>query len=444
VVTTDGTPTVLTAGVRCLGGNAPVTAHTSFGIGSLTKAFTATAAAALVGDGILDWDTRTRDLIPELELADPVATELVTLRDLLAHRSGLGDHSLMEVNLDTGPGRVIPLLEHIEPAAEFRDRHLYSNLGYTLAGVMVGRAAGTSWAEVVSSRLLDPLGMSSTAVGPPSGTDVDAACGHHFWRGSVTRVDPLALDSSAPGNGLYSTATDMATWLELLLGDGEIDGRTLVERSALQETFTPQVVIRLPNDHLLDYGLGWKVSSWRGRRLLVHRGGGVGFSSQVWLLPEERVAIATLANRSVSGVPDVMAERASELILGEEIDTALLERAMAITSRVEALHDAPGAALRATADPDAAPSFRLSEYAGCYRHPAFGELELRPTGDGLAASFHGIELTVEHLHDDVFVLSSIYTDDVPASFSITDGVISSVQVDFGPRVPGRIFERVGR
>lgn len=441
VATDDGADTVLTAGVRCLGEADPVAAGTSFGIASLTKAFTGTAAAALVGDGALDWDTRARELIPELELADPVATELVTLRDLLAHRSGLGDHYLILVNSDAPPASILPRLALVEPAADFRARHVYSSLGYTLAGEMIGRAAGSSWAEVVSARLLEPLGMSSTTIGHPDDPYADVACGHHRWRGSVTIVDPLALGTGAAGNGLYSTASDMARWLGLLLGNGVVDGRTVVETAALEETWMPQAAIRLANGDLLASGLGWNISHWRGRRLIIHRGGGVGFTSQVRVLPSDGLAVAVLTNRSVSGVPDLICERVSELLLDEEIDSDLLDMATRITARVEALQDARGSSLLATADPDAPPSLDLSEYAGCYRHPAFGELELVSVDDGLAALFHGLDLEVEHLHHDVFMLSGVYTGEVEASFTVTDGVAVSADLPLGSPERARTFAR---
>ncbi|HSN54657.1 MAG TPA: serine hydrolase [Candidatus Sulfomarinibacteraceae bacterium] len=441
VVTSDGA-TVLTHGVRCVGRSELVTAQTSFGLGSLTKAFTATAAAALVADGALGWDTQAHDLIPELALADPVATERLTLRDLLAHRSGLASHNSVLLNVDGSPAWILPRLAGIEPTSEFRDRFLYSDLGYVLAGEMIGRAAGSSWSSVVSERLLGPLGMTSATIGVPPGSTAEIACGHRRWQERMTSLAPLSLSAGAAGNGLYANGEDMVRWLAFLLGAGELDGRQLVAQTALAATWTAQVAIRSTPPELHAYGFGWYLSAWRGRPAGSHQGGGVGFTSQVLVLPTEDIAVAVLSNRMASGLPDLVASRAVELVLGEAQDE-LLERAAQMTSRIDAYRTAAAESIRSERDPDAPPSLAIDAYAGCYEHPVLGGIEVEATGPVLAASFHRIALSVEHLADDRFVMSSPYTDDLVATFNVADDTASSVSVTLEAPPPGRVFTRVG-
>lgn len=439
VVTREGSARVLTHGVRCVGRDDPVTAGSSFGIASLTKAFTSTAAAVLVGDGAVTWDTTARTLIPELDPGDPVVAERVTLRDLLAHRSGLADHPLLSWNVAGAPAWILPRLALVESAAGFRDRFVYSSLGYIVAGEMIGRAAGTSWGEVVSRRLLEPLAMTSTTIGPPAGVDADVVCGYHRWRDSVTLIEPLTLSVSAPGNGLYSTADDLVRWLEMLLAGGEIAGRRIVDAAALQETMTPQVAIRSAGPELRAYGLGWYLSSWRGRRIVFHGGGGAGFTSQVRILPDEGVAVAVLSNVTAGALPDIVAERACELILGEEIRDDLLDRAVEGTEKITRLHAAARESLRSTADPDSPSSLELSAYAGCFANPAFGRFEVLVAGDAVGVRFHGVELAAEHLHDDVFMLSSPCMGDVSATFTVVGDEVTAVSVALDSQE--RVFTR---
>ena len=441
VVTKEEGATVLTHGVRCFGREDPVTPQTSFGTGSLTKAFTATTAAVLVGDGAVDWDTKARQLVPELELADPVATERVTLRDLLSHRSGLADHSLLFLNTGAAPAWILPRLALIEPAGEFRDRFIYSSLGYSLAGEMLGRSAGSSWSSVLSSRLLEPLGMDSTTVGPPPEEGDDVACGYHRWHGSMAVVEPMAFGAGAPGNGLYSTADDMARWLSFLVGAGEVDGRRTVRADALEETWAPQVVVRNGGPELRAYGLGWYLTSTRDRRLLFHGGGGAGFTSQVRVFPGDGVAIAVLSNVAAGGLPDMVAERASDLVLGVEVGRDLIDLAVQMTARIDALHAAAAEALRATADPEAPPTLEISDYVGCYDNPVFGRFEIRVEGDEVGARFHDIDLAVEHLHDDVFMLSGVYMGDLAARFTIDGNVATAVCMTLGSPQRERVFTR---
>ncbi len=440
VATGEGDPVILTHGVHCIGEADPVSAQTSFSLASLTKAFTATTAAVLVDEGTLQWDTRVRALVPELRLSDPVATDRVTLRDLLAHRSGLGAHDIAWINLDAGPGWILPRLAALDPAAELRDRFVYSSLGYVLAGEAIGRAAGSTWREAVTERLLEPLGMTSTTVGPPAG-DAQMSCGHVKDAGSVSVLDPIELGVDAPAMGLYSTAADLARWLELLLGRGTVDGKSIVAEQALLETWTPQTAIRSPRGEVRAYGLGWYVSTWRGRRQLFHGGGGVGFTSVVRLFPEDGVAIAVLANTAVTALPDIVGERAAELVLGEPGRRDLLGAAEAMTARIDAIRATAAAAVRSTEDPEATPTLETAAYAGCYENLPFGELEVRAGPDGLAAWFHGIQLATEHLHDDVFLLSGPYTGDLTATFTVREGAVASVSLPLGSPQGERVFTR---
>jgi CubicO group peptidase (beta-lactamase class C family) len=79
-------------GQRNIEQNLPVTPDTHFVICSITKSFTATAVALLQSEGRLDWSKPVRDYLPEFRLHDAVASERVTILDLLSHQSGLPRH----------------------------------------------------------------------------------------------------------------------------------------------------------------------------------------------------------------------------------------------------------------------------------------------------------------------------------------------------------------
>ena len=82
-------------GRHSLGLPAQVTADTLFPLASCTKAFTSTALAMLVDGGKLGWDDPVRKHLPDFHLADPDADALVTVRDLLCHRTGVGGHDFL-------------------------------------------------------------------------------------------------------------------------------------------------------------------------------------------------------------------------------------------------------------------------------------------------------------------------------------------------------------
>ena len=123
-------------GVREAGKEERVDADTVFQLASVSKPMASTVLAALVGEGVIDWDDRVIDHDPGFRLADPFVTREVTLRDLLCHRSGLPDHAgdLLE-DLDYERAEVLRRLRFAKPASSFRSQFAYTNFGYTEAGV---------------------------------------------------------------------------------------------------------------------------------------------------------------------------------------------------------------------------------------------------------------------------------------------------------------------
>src|SRR5438067_10165914 len=141
-------------GMRDIDRDLPVTAATLFPIGSSTKTFTAALCATLVRDGLLEWDRPVRDYLPEFRLHDPAATDGVTFRDLLSHRSGLPRHDLLWYTAGANVTRddLIAALRHLEPNRGLREVWQYNNLLYTTAGHLAGRLHGSGFEEAVRDR----------------------------------------------------------------------------------------------------------------------------------------------------------------------------------------------------------------------------------------------------------------------------------------------------
>ena len=106
--------------MRDIDTGAPVTRDTVFPICSVAKSFTATAIALLVDEGLLDWDTPVRTILPEFRLRDTVATEQASLRDLLTHRTGLPRHDWVHMGGHLDNAGILAALRHLEPSKPFR------------------------------------------------------------------------------------------------------------------------------------------------------------------------------------------------------------------------------------------------------------------------------------------------------------------------------------
>ena len=294
-------------GVSSLTTKAPMDANTLVGIASNTKAFTAAALALLVDEGKLRWDDKVTDYIPEFRMYDPYVSAEFTVRDLLTHRSGLGlgagDLMMFPDSSDFTVKDVIHNLRYFKPVSSFRSKFDYDNNLYIVAGEVVARIAGQSWADFVETRLIKPLGMSRTATDfsrLPDPTNVIDA--HGPVEGKVQVIQRTRSPFSAPCSGMYSSANDLSKWALMLLGGPGAPAPLLKPRTQW-ELWSPQTILPVGpgpspyNTHFSAYGLGWFLNDARGYKVVSHTGGEIGMVTKVQLVPELHLGIIVLTNQ---------------------------------------------------------------------------------------------------------------------------------------------------
>src|SRR5258706_2697045 len=283
VVIDDKVVVVKGYGLADMDANKPVTPDTLFEIASATKAFTATALAMLVDDKKLDWDDPVRKHLPWFRVADPNTDALLTLRDLVSHRGGLGRHDelwdLTAMPRDELLHRVITL----PPARPIRTRYIYNNLMFVAAGESAGAAARMPWEDFIRTLLFTPLGMTHSRITFAEWNASDHATSYR-WKADCLKTGPGPMASApcvrpntftnydvlGPAGTIKSSARDMAQWLRFQLAGGTIDGKRLVSQTALDETHRPQLVLRrdaesrrtIPERNVASYAMGWNVMDY--------------------------------------------------------------------------------------------------------------------------------------------------------------------------------------
>src|SRR6266478_5617673 len=225
-------------GVRELGKPETIDENTIFDAASLTKSFTAAAMASLVDEKKMSWDEPVRRYIPTIEFPDPYLTANITMRDLMCHRTGLRATNSAWYFTNVNRSQLLGLIKNMEIAAPFRTQSVYSNIGFTIAGEAAARAAGTNWEDLITQRIIVPLGMKRTtavfALAPAMG---NIASGHALVNG-VQRVTPregTQRDMTAPAGAIQSSAADLATWMIFQLGDGTFQGKRILSAEAMNE-----------------------------------------------------------------------------------------------------------------------------------------------------------------------------------------------------------------
>ena len=310
-------------GVREVGRPAPVDEHTMFAIGSNAKAFTAATVGLLVQEGELSWDDPVVKYLPTLQLADPYATQHLTLRDVLAHRSGLSGGDLLTLT-DYSREDILRRIRYLQPSQSFRNGPAYGSILYLAASEVVRSIAGVPWEQFVDERLFRPLGMRRTTADARELERFDNVASPHLHIDGTLRPIPYRkVNNMAPAGGIISSAADMTHWLTMLINDGRYNDTTLLNSSVVRELRAPQMIFRtelapgtFPSAHLAASALGWFVQDYHDRLVVWHTGGAAGMSSTVGLVPEDGVAVVVLTNTLLNGLHTAAFWRAIDACLG--------------------------------------------------------------------------------------------------------------------------------
>lgn len=292
-------------GMADLEHHTPATPTTDYRLASMTKQFTAMAIMLLTRDGRLNYDQPARTVLPEL----PPAAAGVTIRHLLNHTSGLLDYEDLIPDTQTvqvSDQDVLRLLASRDsvyfPAGT---KYRYSNSGYCLLALVVERVSGMAFADFLRQRIFAPLGMTRT-LAHLAGRDTvpERAFGYTPDSGRFVPSDQSVTSATLGDGGVYTSVDDLVHWDQALYDE------RLVDRATLTLATSPPV---LPGDST-QYGFGWFVDTYRGRRRWRHNGETSGFTNAIQRFPERRTTIIVLTNRN-GGTPWTIAERIADLVL---------------------------------------------------------------------------------------------------------------------------------
>jgi len=339
-------------GVKRQGGSDRVDEHTLFHVGSVSKSFTATVMASVVDDGLVRWDDRVKDILPDFDWADDEVEDEMLVRDLFTHATGLCPQVGTYIpNLGYDRNDIYQMFRYMKPIYPFRSKFGYNNITFIIAARIIEKVTGCSWEENVRSRVFGPLGMNESCIG---GDEYDAcgnkATAHNFnyRRGKDgsdgIRTSPLDGENRAlwwvsvigPAGSVCSTSSDMARYVSCHLENGAIldlgsaggdsvDDADIAFGGEESEDYFPGLVWRrtLTGDRIFSpeqmeflhtgstyvsgdstftkkYGYCWYVQQNRDFSEIYHTGTTWGFTSLCGFVPELDLGYAILCNSEVT------------------------------------------------------------------------------------------------------------------------------------------------
>lgn len=249
------------------------TPDTRYHIASITKPFTATAILMLQDRGQLSIDDPLTKYIPDA----PTAWQGITLRHLLAHTSGLGDHNpLLTGHFGEAftPARLWGIIRTLPLDSQPGEKYQYSNAGYSILGLVIEKVSGQAYGDFLRANIFVPLHMDATAYNPPVGPK--DAIGYEMGEDAPVAAAHRDLTSSFSAGGLVSTTHDLLKWQEALFG-----GR-LISKAALAE--------------MQGQGLGMARTTVDEHTLYSHSGHLPGYVSDAAYQPEDGLSVIVLGN----------------------------------------------------------------------------------------------------------------------------------------------------
>jgi CubicO group peptidase (beta-lactamase class C family) len=270
--------------------DAPVTPRTMFQSGSVGKQFAAALVVLLAEEGRLGLDDHVSKWLPEA----PARWRAITIRHLLTHTSGIAEYTdSIDLRREYTEDDLLKLAT--APPLDFDPgtRWSYSNTAYAVLGILIRRATGRFYGDLLRERIFTPLGMTTARIISEADIVPGRASGYRLVGGRLQNQEWVApsLNTTADG-ALYLSALDMARWAEALETDVPLPA---VLR---EQMWTPA---RLASGTAADargagYGMGWFLTRRGEQPVMEHGGSWQGFRAYIGRFPDQKLTVYALAN----------------------------------------------------------------------------------------------------------------------------------------------------
>ena len=385
-----------------------VDSNTLFAIGSATKSFTSSLLGVLREDEKLDFEDSPIDHINELRFYNSQMNDVISIRDMMSHRTGLPRHDASWYFFPTfSKDSLVSRVKHHKPFTSVRNQWWYNNFMFMLQGVVAERITNKTWSENIKEMIFDPLGMtrSNTSIAELENSE-NAAFGYSQ---DFKKMDYYKIAGMGPAGSINSSVNEMSKWLITWINKGEYKGRKILPPNYTEEAISSQsvVVANLPDEdnpglHLTNYGYGWFLSSYKGHYRVEHGGNIDGFSTSAAFYPSDKVGIIVLSNQNASNTPSIVRNIISDRMLDVKKTDWLkyhfdkLKEAELIQKELDKNEDSNK--IKGTN-----PSRSMNEYQGEYTNLGYGTFDISMKNDSLFMKIPNKTFWLSHHHYDTFL-----------------------------------------
>ncbi len=302
----------------------PATATTVYRIGSVSKLFTDIGIMQMVERGKVDLDAPVSNYLPDFKPANQFSKP-VTLRQLMSHRSGLlREPPVGHYFDDTQPSiaATVRSMSGHPLIYEPETRVKYSNAGITVAGYVLEALNNRPFAAYMKESVLKPMGLESSAFEREPGISKNLAKAFIWTYDGHVFPAPTFEPGIAPAGSMYSTVTDLARFITVLLNDGRGPAGQVMKPETLKSMWEPQFQQRDPRN----FGIGFILGNLDGHRMVGHSGAVYGFATELEAMPDDNIgAVAVTTMDSANGVTIHIVQEALRLMLAAKAGKPLPE-----------------------------------------------------------------------------------------------------------------------
>ncbi|SMD42953.1 CubicO group peptidase, beta-lactamase class C family [Aquiflexum balticum DSM 16537] len=391
----------------------PITPNTLFAIGSSSKAFTSGLLGILREEKKLSFDDSPSKHIPDLRFYNNEMNNLITIKDIMTHRTGLPRHDLSWYFFTTqSRDSLMQRIQYQEPFAKPRENWYYNNFMFLTQGVIAERITGKTWEENIQEKFFDPLEMkTSNAVITGLKNGKDASFGYEVKNDSIIKkMDYYDIAAMGPAGSINSNVNEMSNWLITWINGGKFKGNQILPEAYVKEAMSPQMIMansipdkEFPDMHISTYGYGWMVSSYKGHYRVEHGGNINGFSANAAFFPMDSIGIVVLSNQNGSPIPGIVRNIISDRLLKvDKTDWNKVQKEKADEAKKQA--SASQEQTTSIQKKGTKTSHLLAEFTGDYIHPGYGKIAIQFERDSLFASTPYQKVWLKHFHYNIFSL----------------------------------------
>ncbi|MFV0304640.1 MAG: serine hydrolase [Moheibacter sp.] len=387
-------------GYRDLENKLPVTTNTIFPIGSVTKAFTGSILGILEFENQLSLKSKPASYLPNFEFYNDKMNNLITIEDLLSHKSGIGNQGTSQIVFpEKNRLKMVQRLKYLKPEAEVKNSFEYSNMAYTLAGAIIEQVTGDSWEANIQEKIFTPLEMTNSyTILEDMKKASNYSLPYGIYKGEIEKVKFEDFNSISPAGAIKSSVNDMSNWMLTWLNDGLYKENQVIPQQYVYKATRLQNIksedAYEKDAFLFGDGFGWRLRSSYGRYRIEHGGNTFGFSSDLAIYPFDGVGIVVLTNQDSSTLPFMVVDN--------------------IARRLFKIDPVPNYPVNVTEiykplpykkfNKDKMPTHPLNSFCGTYHARGFGTIEVVKEDDALFAVLPTYKFRLEHLNYDTFFL----------------------------------------